>query len=183
VFLTDRAPAIFVRSRWPTARFHIDHTGYASHEPARHVAVCRPDKSHIRAHPTWYGVRFVSFQRQGRLEAIMNFAAADEVAVMPREAKSPADVLRISKVRFAGRLCIETNDGHVYAASDGKEFVDQMQTYIVPATAEHRAAIRRRASQISHSFLAKRAGRPRTMCMSGAACSPPPSFSSWSSYS
>ena len=113
----------------------------------------------------------------------MYFTAANEVAVMPREAKSPADVLRISKVRFAGRFCIETNDGHVYAASDGKEFVAQTQTYIELATAQHRAAIRRRASQISHSFLAKRAGRPRLTRMSGASCSPPPSFSSWSSYS
>src|SRR5262249_26221034 len=113
----------------------------------------------------------------------MQIQATDEVAVMPREAKSPAEVVRISKVRFAGRLYIETNDGHVYAASDGKEFVDQTQTYIEPATAQHRAAIRWRASQISHPSLAKRAGRPRTMCMSGASCSPPPSFSSWSSYS
>ena len=113
----------------------------------------------------------------------MHIQARDEVAVMPREAKSPADVLRISKVRFAGRFCIETNDGHVYAASDGKEFADETQTHIEPATSEHRAAIWRRASQISHSSLANRAGPRRMAYMPGASCSPPPSFSSWSSYS
>jgi hypothetical protein len=113
----------------------------------------------------------------------MHIHERDEVAVMPREAKSPADVVRISKVRFAGQFCIETNDGSIYAASDGTEFVDETETYIEPATAQHHAAIRQRASQVSDSFLAKRVGRHRMMGMSGASCSPPPSFSSWSSYS
>src|SRR5262245_26290142 len=112
----------------------------------------------------------------------MFIKAADQVAVMPRNAKSPADVLRISKVQFAGQFCIQTKDGHIYAATDGEDFASQSRYYIEPATGEHHAAILRRASHISPDFRVAQAchslpaRQPRAFAMS----SPLPKLSLWS---
>ena len=91
----------------------------------------------------------------------MFIKTADQVAVMPRDAKSPADVLRISKVQFAGQFCIQTKDGHIYAAADGEDFAGKSRYYIELATGEHHAAILRRASHISPAFREAHASRSR----------------------
>jgi hypothetical protein len=67
--------------------------------------------------------------------------AQDEVAVMPRGAESPDDVIDISRVAFAGRAFIQTYDHLMYTAADGFEVDPRHERYIIPATARHRAAM------------------------------------------
>lgn len=72
----------------------------------------------------------------------MTFDLKQEVAVMPVGAKSPSEVVRISRITHAGRCFVQTDDGRMYAASDGADLYGTRSRYIVPARAEHRAAIR-----------------------------------------
>jgi hypothetical protein len=73
----------------------------------------------------------------------MTFKSKEEVAVMPVGAKSPSEVVRISRITYAGPCFVQTDDGRMYAASDGADLRGRRCRYIVPARAEHRAAIRK----------------------------------------
>jgi hypothetical protein len=68
----------------------------------------------------------------------------DEVAVMPIDAASPADVLKIDRVAHVGHVFIRTEDERMYAAVDGVDMGALRCLRIEPVTDEHRAAIRRR---------------------------------------
>ena len=65
-----------------------------------------------------------------------------EVAIMPANAKSPADVLRIGRIEVVGPLLVRLSDGSVYDAIDGKGLI--RRGFITPSTAAHRMAIIRR---------------------------------------
>src|SRR5262245_27357254 len=75
----------------------------------------------------------------------------DEVAVMPIDATSPADVLKIDRVAHVGHVFIRTNDERMYAAVDGSDMGVLRCLRIEPVTDEHRAAIRRRQGTLRPS--------------------------------
>jgi hypothetical protein len=72
---------------------------------------------------------------------VMHFARNDPVAVMPLDANSPADVVRIARVSHASPAFIRTSDGRMYSTVDGADLYGTRCRYIVPATEEHRAAL------------------------------------------
>jgi hypothetical protein len=76
---------------------------------------------------------------------MLAFHCNEEVAVMPSGASSPMDVLQIARVAAVSRTFIRTNEQRIYAVHDGRDFSRQSGRYIVPATEEHRAAIRRKS--------------------------------------
>ena len=76
---------------------------------------------------------------------MQTFHRNEEVAVMPDGARSPRDVLRIAQVASVSRAFIRTNEQRIYAANDGRDFSRRSGRYIVHATEEHRAAIRRKS--------------------------------------
>ncbi len=53
-----------------------------------------------------------------------------------------ADVLEIAAVMLAGGLYVQLMDGRMYSTRDGESLGTSKLTYIVPATEEHRAALR-----------------------------------------
>lgn len=68
----------------------------------------------------------------------------DEVAVLPIDAESPFDVLKIVRVTHVGHVHIQTEDQQRYAADDGASINMHERLRIEPATNVHRAAMRRR---------------------------------------
>ena len=71
------------------------------------------------------------------------FKKDEEVAVMPLGAQSPSQVIRITRITHTGHHFVQTDDGRMYATSDGADLYGTRCRYIVPARSEHRAAIRR----------------------------------------
>jgi hypothetical protein len=69
------------------------------------------------------------------------------VAIMPRDNSPAADVLEIASVLFAGPVYVQLLDGRMYCSIGGKSLVARQTTYIVPATDEHRAALRAKTSK------------------------------------
>jgi hypothetical protein len=76
---------------------------------------------------------------------MLAFHCNEEVAVMPVGASAPTDVLQIARVAAVSRAFIRTNEQRIYAANDGRDFSRRSGRYIVHATEEHRAAIRRKS--------------------------------------
>jgi hypothetical protein len=75
-------------------------------------------------------------------ESLTGLHIEDEVAVMPLNARSPAEVLRLDRVVQVGHTFIRTADQHIYAAMDGVDLGEPGYSRIEPATNAHRAAIR-----------------------------------------
>jgi len=73
------------------------------------------------------------------------------VAIMPRDTSPAADVLEIATVLFAGPIYIQLFDGRMYSTIGGKSLIAPKTTYIVPATDEHRAALRAQMGQVVSS--------------------------------
>jgi hypothetical protein len=82
-------------------------------------------------------------------ESLAGLHIEDEVAVMPLESRSPADVLKLDRVVQVGHTFIRTADHRIYAAMDGVDLGEPGFCRIEPATNAHRAAIR-------HHFRAPR---------------------------
>jgi hypothetical protein len=74
------------------------------------------------------------------------FKAKDEVAVMPLGAKSAGEVVRITRIKHASHCFVQTDDGRMYASFDAADLYGTRCRYLVPATAQHRAAIRKQRS-------------------------------------
>src|SRR6516162_8992711 len=74
-------------------------------------------------------------------ESLAGLNIEDEVAVMPLESCSPADVLRLDRVVQIGHTFIRTADQRIYAALDGVDLGDPSYCRIEPATSAHRAAV------------------------------------------
>ena len=68
----------------------------------------------------------------------------DEVAILPANSDSPADVIKLERVVHIGHVFIRTTDQRMYAAVDGVNLDGLRRLRIEPATQEHRAAIRRK---------------------------------------
>jgi hypothetical protein len=75
-------------------------------------------------------------------ESLTGLHIEDEVAVMPLESRSPADVLKLDRVVQVGHTFIRTADQRIYAAMDGIYLGEPCYCRIEPATSAHRAAIR-----------------------------------------
>jgi hypothetical protein len=75
-------------------------------------------------------------------QRIYSLPPGAEVAIMPADATSPADVLGIGKIEVVGPMLVRLSDGAVYDAIDGKGLI--RRGYITPSTAAHRLAIIRR---------------------------------------
>jgi len=75
-------------------------------------------------------------------ESLARLHIEDEVAVMPLESESPADVLKLDRVIQIGHTFIRTADQRIYAAMDGVDLYEPSHCRIEPATSAHRAAIR-----------------------------------------
>ena len=76
-------------------------------------------------------------------ESLAGLRIEDEVAVMPLESRSPADVLKLDRVVQVGHTFIRTADQQIYAAMDGVDLCDPSYCRIEPATSAHRAAVQR----------------------------------------
>jgi hypothetical protein len=66
----------------------------------------------------------------------------DEAAVLPQNWAAPRDVLDIAEVVYAGPSLIELDDGRLYNSFDGQSIHKPTGDCIVPATEEHRSALR-----------------------------------------
>jgi hypothetical protein len=74
---------------------------------------------------------------------IPNLRRGDEVAILPIPGDSSDKVRELSTVSHVGPALIELETGGLYFLTDGSGLNDY--GCIVPATEEHRAALRRRA--------------------------------------
>jgi len=72
-----------------------------------------------------------------------NLRRGDEVAVLPRQGASSEKVRALSIVAHVGPALVELETGGLYFLTDGSGL--NVEGYIVPATEEHRTALRRRA--------------------------------------
>jgi len=75
-------------------------------------------------------------------ESLTALHIEDEVAVMPLDSRSPADVLKLDRVLQVAHTFIRTADQRIYAAMDGIDLGEPCYSRIEPATNAHRAAIR-----------------------------------------
>ena len=66
----------------------------------------------------------------------------DDAAILPRNWAAPCDVLDIAEVVHAGPSLIELADGRLYNVNNGHSIYKPTDDCIVPATEEHRAALR-----------------------------------------
>jgi hypothetical protein len=69
----------------------------------------------------------------------------DEVAVIPRADSAPSETIEITTVAFATSVFVQLADGRMFATIGGKCLGSE--GYIVPATDEHRAALKRKRRQ------------------------------------
>jgi hypothetical protein len=74
-----------------------------------------------------------------------HLSVGDEVAILPSESSPAAEVMEIVTISYVGSVHIQLNDGRMYATIGGKSLGASQITYIVPATAEHRVALRPKA--------------------------------------
>ena len=72
-----------------------------------------------------------------------NLRRGDEVALLPRQGASSENVRELSIVAHVGPALVELASGGLYFLTDGSGL--NAEGYIVPATEEHRAVLRRRA--------------------------------------
>ena len=75
--------------------------------------------------------------------ATANLHRGDEVAVLPWQNAPSEKVRELSIVSHVGPALVELESGGLYFLTDGQGL--NIQNYIVPATEEHRTALRRRA--------------------------------------
>jgi hypothetical protein len=71
----------------------------------------------------------------------------DRVAILPSESDPASDVLEVASLFFAGLVYVQLLDGRMYSTIGGKSLAARKTTYIVPATAEHLIALRKRATR------------------------------------
>lgn len=69
----------------------------------------------------------------------------DEVAIMPNGSTRAADVVEVGRLTFVGCIYVQVSNGWLFSAMDGRGLNGSKGTYIVPATDEHRAAVRHRS--------------------------------------
>ena len=74
----------------------------------------------------------------------LSVSVGDEVAAMPLNATSPADVLDILKVSFVRAATVQLTNGKQYSIADGKGLVTNDR--IEPATESHRSELKRRTA-------------------------------------
>jgi hypothetical protein len=67
------------------------------------------------------------------------FLGGKEVAIMPHEAALPTEVLEIAKVRHAGPVFVQVEDGRMFATIGGNGL--NTTGHIVVATDEHRQVL------------------------------------------
>ncbi len=72
----------------------------------------------------------------GRLDS------GDRVAILPAKDSPARDVLEVATIRYIGEVYLELEDGRIYATIGGNSLVANRRTYAVPATDEHRSALR-----------------------------------------
>ena len=75
--------------------------------------------------------------------AISGLHRGDEVAVLPWQNAPSEKVRELSIVSHVGPAVVELESGGLYFTEDGQGM--NIEGYIVPATEEHRTALRRRA--------------------------------------
>jgi hypothetical protein len=75
--------------------------------------------------------------------AISNLRRGDEVAILPWQGAPSEKVRELSIVSHVGPAVVELESGGLYFTEDGQGM--NSEGYIVPATEEHRTALRRRA--------------------------------------
>jgi len=76
--------------------------------------------------------------------AMEPFKRGDRVAILPSESAPASDVLEIASIFFAGAIYVQLRDGRMYSTIGGKSLAARKTTCIVPATAEHLLALRKR---------------------------------------
>jgi hypothetical protein len=69
-----------------------------------------------------------------------------EIAIMPREKSPPQDVLEIATVLIAGTVFVQVMDGRQFCTIGCKSLGSDKVSYFVPATDEHRSALRTKAN-------------------------------------
>jgi hypothetical protein len=72
-----------------------------------------------------------------------NLHRGDEVALLPWQGAPSDKVRELSIVAHVGPALVELESGGLFFATDGQGM--NIEGYIVPATEEHRTALRRRA--------------------------------------
>ncbi|HZZ28839.1 MAG TPA: hypothetical protein VFE46_12625 [Pirellulales bacterium] len=75
------------------------------------------------------------------------------VAIMPSESSPAADVLEIASVLLAGNVYVQLIDGRMFASTGGKALNTSKVSYIVPATEEHRTALREKNIVVAEATL------------------------------
>ena len=75
--------------------------------------------------------------------AISSLHRGDEVAILPWQGAPSEKVRQLSIVAHVGPALVELESGGLYFLTDGQGL--NIEDYIVPATEEHRTALRRRA--------------------------------------
>ncbi len=73
--------------------------------------------------------------------------SGDEVAILPTPDSPPTDVLEIAVILYIGSVFLQLADGRMYATLGGKYLGTRVNGYVVPATDEHRAAIKAKSSR------------------------------------
>lgn len=68
--------------------------------------------------------------------------AGDEVAILPSAKANPSEVLAIGKVASTSLIFVRLVDGSRYNKLAGGCIEDGIERWIVPATDEHRAALK-----------------------------------------
>jgi hypothetical protein len=71
----------------------------------------------------------------------------DEVAILPHPQASAAELIEISKVASVNDIFVQLLDGRRYATIGGKSLLCREVSYLVPASDEHRAALRKSATE------------------------------------
>ncbi len=71
------------------------------------------------------------------------FVANGEVAILPRNDALSHEVLEIAIVQYVGSVFIRLFDGRMFATIGGKCLNNASGHYAVPATDDHRAALKK----------------------------------------
>lgn len=67
----------------------------------------------------------------------------DEVAVLRRD-DAGREVVGIARVKYIGHVLIQTDDNRYYSVAEGQSFGSKQNSFIEPATNEHRSALQDR---------------------------------------
>jgi hypothetical protein len=74
---------------------------------------------------------------------LVRLDSGDPVAILPAKDSPARDVLEVARIKRIGEVYLELEDGRIFATLGGKSLVAKRLTYAVPATDEHRSALRR----------------------------------------